>query len=100
VDRYSFPVRIFHSLLHAGLPRRTNIAVTLTDPDFGEQKAQSCEIACFRQSVESCGYVGVKCCHETRNSAGPHLSVSAVRQRTKRKYQQRTEIGARAASDV
>jgi hypothetical protein len=27
VDRYSFPVRIFHSLLHAGLPRRTNIPI-------------------------------------------------------------------------
>jgi hypothetical protein len=26
VDRYSFPVRILHSLLHAGLARRTNIA--------------------------------------------------------------------------
>ncbi len=25
MDRYSFPVRILHSLLHAGLARRTNI---------------------------------------------------------------------------
>jgi len=27
VDRYSFLVRIFHSLLHAGLSRRTVIAI-------------------------------------------------------------------------
>jgi hypothetical protein len=30
VVRYSFPVRILHSLLHAGLSRRTNIAISLT----------------------------------------------------------------------
>jgi hypothetical protein len=35
VDRYSFPVRIFHSLLHAGLPRRTNIATALKMPWAG-----------------------------------------------------------------
>ena len=29
VDRYSFLVRLFHPLLHAGLPRRTNIATAL-----------------------------------------------------------------------
>jgi hypothetical protein len=29
VDRYSFLVRIFHSLLHTGLARRTKIAITL-----------------------------------------------------------------------
>ena len=28
--RYSFLVRLFHPLLHAGLSRRTNIAITLT----------------------------------------------------------------------
>jgi hypothetical protein len=28
--RYSFPVRLFHSLLHAGLSRRTDV------PDFGQ----------------------------------------------------------------
>ena len=33
VDRYSFLVRIFHSLLHTGLARRTKIAITLIDPD-------------------------------------------------------------------
>jgi len=32
VDRYSFLVRILHSLLHTGLSRRTNIAITLTTP--------------------------------------------------------------------
>ena len=26
-DRYSFPVRLFHSLLHAGLSRRTDMAI-------------------------------------------------------------------------
>jgi hypothetical protein len=30
VDRYSFLVRLLHPLLHAGLARRTNIAITLT----------------------------------------------------------------------
>ena len=29
VDRYSFLVRILHSLLHTGLARRTNIAIAL-----------------------------------------------------------------------
>src|ERR1019366_9761979 len=29
VDRYSFLVRILHSLLHTGLARRTNIPITL-----------------------------------------------------------------------
>ena len=29
VDRYSFLVRLFHPLLHAGLSRRTNIPITL-----------------------------------------------------------------------
>jgi hypothetical protein len=32
VDRYSFPVRILHSLLHAGLSRRTNIPIALIFP--------------------------------------------------------------------
>src|ERR1019366_662997 len=32
VDRYSFLVRILDSLLHTGLARRTNIAITLIDP--------------------------------------------------------------------
>jgi hypothetical protein len=32
VVRYSFLVRIFHPLLHAGLSRRTNIAITRFDP--------------------------------------------------------------------
>jgi len=27
------------------------IAIALTDPDFGEQKAQSCAIACLRQLI-------------------------------------------------
>jgi hypothetical protein len=31
VDRYSFLVRILHSLLHTGLARRTNIPITLID---------------------------------------------------------------------
>jgi hypothetical protein len=31
VDRYSFLVRLLHPLLHAGLSRRTNIAITLID---------------------------------------------------------------------
>jgi len=30
-DRWSFLVRILHSLLHAGLARRTNIAIALID---------------------------------------------------------------------
>jgi hypothetical protein len=36
VDRYSFLVRLFHPLLHAGLSRRTNKAITLTEnrPDL------------------------------------------------------------------
>jgi len=33
VDRYSFLVRILHSLLHTGLARRTNIAITLKTPN-------------------------------------------------------------------
>jgi hypothetical protein len=32
VVRYSFLVRLFHPLLHAGLSRRTNIAISLIDP--------------------------------------------------------------------
>src|SRR5439155_8337137 len=36
VDRWSFLVRILHSLLHAGLSRRTNIAITLQNPSIGE----------------------------------------------------------------
>jgi hypothetical protein len=32
VDRYSFFVRLLPPLLHTGLARRTNIAITLTDP--------------------------------------------------------------------
>jgi hypothetical protein len=32
VDRYSFLVRLFHPLLHAGLSRRTNISITLKIP--------------------------------------------------------------------
>jgi len=47
VDRYSFPVRIFHSLLHAGLSRRTNIAISLTDPGTGQFPMSA--IAWFRQ---------------------------------------------------
>ena len=31
MDRYSFPVRILHSLLHAGLSRRTDISSTRID---------------------------------------------------------------------
>ena len=31
MDRYSFLVRLFHPLLHAGLSRRTNIAKSLAD---------------------------------------------------------------------
>jgi hypothetical protein len=34
VDRYSFLVRLSHPLLHAGLARRTNIAITLVDGGF------------------------------------------------------------------
>ena len=37
VDRYSFLVRIFHSLLHAGLARRTVIGILqLTPADYPE----------------------------------------------------------------
>ena len=32
MDRYSFLVRLFHPLLHAGLSRRTNIAISLKIP--------------------------------------------------------------------
>jgi hypothetical protein len=35
VDRYSFLVRLFHPLLHAGLSRRTNISIALIDPGNG-----------------------------------------------------------------
>ncbi len=35
MDRYSFLVRIFHSLLHAGLSRRTNILISLTTEGRG-----------------------------------------------------------------
>src|ERR1700751_4990720 len=31
VDRYSFLVRLFHPLLHAGLSRRTNISIALSE---------------------------------------------------------------------
>jgi len=37
VDRYSFLVRILHSLLHTGLARRTNIALTLIGRARGPQ---------------------------------------------------------------
>ena len=33
--RYSFLVRNFHPLLHAGLPRRTNISIALRMPGAG-----------------------------------------------------------------
>jgi hypothetical protein len=32
---------------HAGLSRRTNIAITLKIPEKGEQKAQACVILCY-----------------------------------------------------
>jgi hypothetical protein len=41
VDRYSFLVRIFHSLLHTGLARRTKIPISLIVPQKGEQTAQA-----------------------------------------------------------
>src|ERR1019366_8673357 len=47
VDRYSFFVRLLPPLLHTGLARRTNIAISLTDPEKGEQTTQACDIACF-----------------------------------------------------
>jgi hypothetical protein len=47
VDRYSFLVRLFHPLLHAGLPRRTNIAVTLLGW-IGQFSVY--EMACLRHS--------------------------------------------------
>jgi hypothetical protein len=42
VDRYSFLVRILHSLLHTGLARRTNIPITLTTRSMSAN-------ACLRQ---------------------------------------------------
>jgi hypothetical protein len=45
VDRYSFLVRLLPPLLHAGLSRRTNIAIALKIPEKGEEKAQACENA-------------------------------------------------------
>ena len=41
VDRYSFLVGLFHSLLHAGLSRRTNIPFTLKIPQFGYQSVSN-----------------------------------------------------------
>jgi hypothetical protein len=41
VDRYSFFVRLLPPLLHTGLARRTNIAITLIDRVLSV-------IACFR----------------------------------------------------
>jgi hypothetical protein len=35
VDRYSFLVRLLPPLFHAGLARRTNISISLTDPVEG-----------------------------------------------------------------
>jgi hypothetical protein len=35
VVRYSFLVRLLPPLLHAGLSRRTNIAISLTTRSFG-----------------------------------------------------------------
>src|SRR5215468_6719935 len=45
VARWAFLVKLFHLLLHAGLSRRTNIAITPNDPALGEEKARSREIA-------------------------------------------------------
>src|SRR5260370_8354330 len=39
VDRYSFLVRILHSLLHTGLARRTNIPIALTTPESARRWA-------------------------------------------------------------
>ena len=39
---YSFLVRLFHPLLHAGLARRTNIPISLIIPQKGEGKAHAC----------------------------------------------------------
>ncbi len=42
MDRYSFLVRLLPPLLHAGLARRTNIAIALIEAEKGEWKAQTC----------------------------------------------------------
>ena len=42
VDRYSFFVRILHSLLHTGLARRTKIAITLIDLGTGILSVNAC----------------------------------------------------------
>src|SRR5215471_11870665 len=43
VARYSFLVRLFHPLPHAGLSRRTKIAIALTDQVPGVARAASAE---------------------------------------------------------
>jgi hypothetical protein len=43
VDRYSFLVRIFPPLLHAGLSRRTNIAISLIRPCAGHLSEIACD---------------------------------------------------------
>src|ERR1019366_7403058 len=43
-DRYSFLVRIFHSLLQAGLARRTNIPISLIFPATGHLSVNACSI--------------------------------------------------------
>jgi hypothetical protein len=51
VVRYSFLVRNFHPLLHAGLPRRTNISIALSEAEKGEVKAHACDMAWLRHSL-------------------------------------------------
>jgi hypothetical protein len=34
MDRYSFPVRLLHPLLHAGLSRRTTDRIPKSDTEF------------------------------------------------------------------
>jgi len=46
VARYAFLVKLFHLLPHAGLSRRTNISIALTDAKECEGKAEDCDIAC------------------------------------------------------
>ena len=51
MDRYSFLVRILPPLLHAGLPRRTNIAISLIDPASPVAGVKMCNLLVGQKSV-------------------------------------------------
>ena len=64
VDRYSFFVRLLPPLLHTGLARRTNIAMTLMNLN--------------RHSFASRGYVSRGIPPASRRTVPQNISVSAM----------------------